>query len=297
MHTATAPGITPSQPRASYVLARRGNDAGNLRSTFAAVIDPFNHADKQAIIKSISDAHGNPDLPDWPIMLAIDLGDGNVDYILAGKGFAKISTKGGRAQSVALIGATEVTYKGSKISLPAPSFTGRITRIDEQKQILYTSEHLVTDSKLTGEFVSIGNKAYSHRSSYRIASVSYDQGMTAIKLAPTSFVIGRAHLDTMPPDDTTLPNVIPLEYAKSVGRKASGFYNGKTIATPDGSARTTITDILAPDGETIKVESSTGFKASDDAIIYDIQPGDDLLIPRWTIATQNDSGKWNYTGQ
>ena len=287
--TADAPGIYPNLPRASYVLARRHSATDDLRSTFAAVIDPYG---EQPTVKSLTDAQSLPRTSTWPVMMAIDLGDDRIDYILAGEGFAKVSTKGEEVQSMTLSHAGSVTFRGRTLKLGQSSLAGSIARIDDANHVIYTTARFPDSTSLSGEFLSIGNAAYSHRSAYRIESVSRVNDETAIKLAPTSFVIGRAHIDQAPPDQATLPNVIPLEYAKSVGRKASGFYSGKTIATPDGRVRTTITDILAPDGETIKVQKSDGFKAGDDAVIYDIQPGDDFTVTCWGQATRDAQGKW-----
>jgi hypothetical protein len=178
--------------------------------------------------------------------------------------------------------------------MPEDAYTGEINRLDFEKGILYTKATLPEGFKLRGEFVSIGNDRYTHRSSYRIESVSREGDLTAIKLAPTTFVIGRAHLDRSPPDEKTLPNIVPLEYAKSVGGKASGFFGGKTIASSNGSVKTTIRSIEA--GQRITVASSAGFKAGDDAIIYDIQPADDFNIPCWIQVNRDERGKWVTTG-
>jgi hypothetical protein len=284
---ADAPGILPTMPRASYVLVRHAGESKNLQSHFAAVIDPYR---KHPVVKSIRDAKSVVDAKTWPTAIAVELSDGRVDYILKGNGFARISTKDDKIESITLIGAESLSFKGASITLPSATYTGTIDRIDPATSTLYTKAP-IADKHFAGQFISIGNPAYTHRSSYRIEKISREGDTTAIKLAPTTFIIGRGHLDQAPPDEKTLPNVVPLEYAKSVGRKASGFYNGKVLTSASNETRTKITDIPAPDGETIKVENSRGFKSGDDVVIHDIQPGDDFTIPCWMQTSRGDNWK------
>jgi hypothetical protein len=91
----------------------------------------------------------------------------------------------------------------------------------------------------------------------------------------------------------TLPNVVPLEYAKSLGRKpaGSGFFRGKLAATPDGRAQTRIRHVAGDTGMTMTVESPQGFRAGDDLLLYDVQPGDTFLLPGWAHVERLPDGR------
>lgn len=298
LRVAEAPGITPEMPRAAYVLAREDEANYPGRQTYAAVIEPFG---KVPVIKQV----GPPGGAHTPPALRIDLADGRIDFVRAEVDYVRpephdfeefllVRVRDSEIEAATYIGGQSTRFGDLTIDMPRDAYRGSIDRIDFEKSILYTKATLPEGLKLRGEFVSIGNDKYTHRSSYRIESVSREGDITAIHVAPTTIVIGRAHLDRSPPDEKTLPNVVPLEYAKSVGGKASGFFDGKTIATPDDRAKTTIRSIQG--GERITVDSAAGFKAGDDAIIYDIQPGDDFNIPCWVQVKRDENGKWVTTG-
>jgi hypothetical protein len=119
--------------------------------------------------------------------------------------------------------------------------------------------------------------------------------MTAIHLAPTTLILGRGHLDADPPDDKTLPNVVPLEYAKSAARRESAFFVGKTVSTPDGRVATTISGV-DKSGTTIRVADATGFKAGDDLVIHDVRSGDTFRMPCWVRLVRGAHGDWVYEG-
>ncbi len=291
VRSAEAPGITPQMPRATYVLARQVAEGYPEGHTYSAVIEPFGNT---AVIKQV----GPPGGPYTPPALRIELADGRIDFVRYElpdyQEFLHVRVRDSEVEALTYLGGRFTKFGDLTIQLPQDAYCGSIDRIDLEKNILYTKGTLPEGEKLRGEFVSIGNDNYTHRSSYRIESVSRAGDETAIHLAPTTFIIGRAHLDRSPPDEKTLPNVVPLEYAKSVGGKASGFFDGKTIIAPNTHAKTTIRSIEG--GQRITVASSAGFKAGDDAIIYDVQPGDDFNIPCWVQIKRDANGKWVTTG-
>src|SRR5262249_6429699 len=56
---------------------------------------------------------------------------------------------------------------------------------------------------------------------------------------------------------------------------------GKRIATPDGRAATHIREVAGATGMAITVENTHGFRAGDDLLLYDVQPGDNFTLPCW----------------
>jgi hypothetical protein len=165
-----------------------------------------------------------------------------------------------------------------------------IEKIDELKNSLLVRMDSLIDKSVVGQFVHVSNPAYAHESPYQITSLSAaGNGLTAIGLAPTRLVLGQGHMDEGPPDGKTLPNVVPIEYAKSVARKSSSFFRGKRIATPDGKGSTRIVD-FDDKGMNIAVESSQGFQAGDDLVIYDVGAGDSVRLPTFEQTPPTPAG-------
>ena len=283
--TAAAPGNYPHLPKAQYILARRSGE--NLTSTFASIVEPF--GDPPAVAK-VTPLNSSDDA----VAVRVDLPSGRRDYLIHREPgsstrtwsdggtsiefdgrFALVRCRPGSPDEAVAIGGTVLKFQGLEL-YPAPEVQGTIERVDYERNILYTKALLPKSS--AGQFLYISNPGYSQSSPYRIGSVSTEGGVTAIHLAPTRLVLARGHMTDAPADAMHLPNVTPLEYAKSVKRKWSGFFAGKTVATPDGRATTRIRR-LDKDGMVMTVDSSTGFRAGDDLVIYDVRPGDQLRLP------------------
>jgi hypothetical protein len=205
--------------------------------------------------------------------------------------FAKISLRDGRPSDACAIGGSLQIGK-MKLTCDVPALRGTIERIDFAHNVLYTKAALPAGEALAGQFLFASNPKYFQSSAYRIASVSRDGDETAIQLAPTRLTLAQFTLASNPTDPHALPNEVPLEYAKSVARKPSGFFQGKHItAAGDGGASTTVRDI---DGEglSIAVESSAGFAKGQEVTIHDLWAGDRFDIPAYARATRGADGGW-----
>jgi hypothetical protein len=282
------PGLYPNEkyPKATWMLDRR---SGAGKSVFASIIEPYG---ERRGIRSIepADAHDGFDLA-----ARVVLSDGRIDRLFwSAGGFAVVRCDAGEVPIEAtLTGGTKVTVNGVTFAADAPAYAGKIVRVDEDRQVLY-----VTGTPTPGEFVYVSNPAYAQDSVYRIGSIEPGEGGgSAIHLTPTRLLLGRGHLEADPPDGTTLPNVIPLEYAKSVSRGPSGFFRGKQVTSPEGSASAVIRDV-DKSGERMTVDRSAGFKAGDDLTIHDVWTGDSVRIPGFLTATRTPDGTWktNPTG-
>jgi hypothetical protein len=287
---------------------RKPHDAG---STFAAVLEPYGAEDARPV-RQVETLSPPSDSAEAPIAVKVTLASGRSDLLLSGTidslksgdmplasdaAIARIRLNSSQQpEGLFAIEGRSLSAGGMSLRLEAPRYEGAIDEIDFDQNILYTRADLPAGAVLAGQFINLGSDASHHRSSYRIDRVSRKDGRTAIHLAPTTLILGRVHLDRNPPDAKTLPNVVPLEYAKSLAHKDSGFFTGKTIATPDGRARATITGFDGAKGTTISVSDAAGFKAGDDAVIFDVQPGDAFTIPCWARITRGSSGgKWTST--
>lgn len=301
---AEAPGIYPRLPRAKYVLARRAG--ANLSSIFAAVLEPYGEQRVVREVTSLAPVAGNARAA---VAAKVTLAGSRVDYLFhadAGRGgswrdgaqevrftggFGKVGVDGAGITDLTLIGGNALTAGGLSAELERAAYEGRIERIDFERNILYTHARLPEGDTLAGGFVSLGNTAYSQRSLYRIASVSREGDLTALQLAPTTLILGRAHLGAAPSDAHALPNIVPLEYAKRVGRQSSGFFRGKRVATPDGRAATHLRDVAGTTGIEMTAESTRGFRAGDDLVIYDVQAGDTFSLPCWAHVQRLPDGR------
>jgi hypothetical protein len=268
--TCEAPGLYPTMPKSAYVLARRNGE--KLRSTFTSVIEPFG---EQRAIRSITPLGGDGESV---VAMKIELVDGSIHYVMWSEQPGKWSWKDG-GRTIAFEGGFALQRSdGSRCEVPAANeMIGTIERVDYEACILYTKARLAEGNALSGQFLFVGNPAYAQDSAYRIDHVATDGDLTAIHLAPTRLTLGRGHLEVAPTDGKVLANIVPLEYAKSVGGKASGFFRGKRVTNGDGSAEGRIEQV-AGDGLTITLDRPAGFAAGDDVVIYDVSAGDSLRV-------------------
>jgi hypothetical protein len=298
--TSAAPGNYPRLPKAQYILARRSGK--NLKSTFTSIVEPFAQT---PVVRHVVRLKSSDDA----VAVRVDLTDGQTDYLIYREPqsqtrswsdqdrsiefdgtFALIRCQGGKALQATAVGG-RLLRSGDLTLQIEPEILTPIERIDYDKNILYAKADLPAGGALAGQFLYVSNPGYAQSSAYRIASVSRDGDLTAIHLAPTRLILGRGHMDTDPPGPHALPNVTPLEYGHSLVRVWSGFFRGKFISTPDGRASTWIQK-LDQQAMGITVKQSSGFKAGNDLVIYDIRPGDQIRLPRFAQMSRDNSGAW-----
>src|SRR5262249_2986740 len=142
--------------------------------------------------------------------------------------FAKVTFVDNQATEFTALGGASLEAAGLRLTLP-PTYTGVISDLDEQSNTLYTTQALPEGAALAGQPITLHNPAYSRGTSYRIASISSENDRYAIHLAPTTFQLARGRMTGSAKDNHTLPNTIPLEYAKSVTRKSTHFFQGKLL--------------------------------------------------------------------
>jgi hypothetical protein len=318
--TATAPGIVPKQPKAAYFLARRNNT--NLSSTFAAIQEPYT---KQSIIQDICSLTEPLQTATDPVAVKISLTHNRTDYLIHSADttthtftdgdttlstdatFSRVSFDKQILSTATIINGTRLSINGTTITLPQAAYSGKLEEVDYVNNVLYTREKLPERDLLTNQFILINNPGYSRPTPYRIDNIKRitrnGAELTAIRLAPTTLVLARAHMNK-PPDqlpatqpgdlllsrkqDQTLRNIIPLEYAKSLTHKSTGFFRGKKITGP--GAEGLIYDIDGATGTTIKVEAYPQFTAPGPLIIYDVKATDTFTIPCFAQLTRKPDG-------
>lgn len=275
-----APGIYPSLPKASYIMLRRSSpDGGPLESTYVNVIEPVRDGGSPEVA-SIDPLIALEASTDAPVAVKVTLADGRIDYWFDGAAGRDVEINGNPARIDAGLVVIRCDKNGTVVrELHSDGFTAKkaatIDRIDDEKGILHTSAKIDGATIEHTPWVRIASATGARPSLYRVASTEPVSDGTNIRLAPTSLLLGRGHLDDAPKDKVTLANVVPLSYAHSVTAHETGFFVGKKITTPDGRATATIRSVVA-EGTTIQVDSASMFKAGDDLLIRDVSIGDAL---------------------
>jgi hypothetical protein len=274
-----APGIYPNLPKASYVMLRRNGSAAPLESTYVNIIETVRDggAPKVARVELLMPLEASADAA---VETKVTLTDGRVDYWFdnaAGKD-VELNGKPTRVDAGLVVircDQSGATLDDLRSDIFAVNKEAKIDRIDDTKGILHTPAKIDASMIETSPWVRIAGVGGGRPGAYRVASIEPVSDGTNIHLAPTSLLIGRGHLDEAPKTKTTLPNVVPLSYARSVTAHETQFFTGKTITTPDGQASATIRSV-GRDGTAIEVDDASAFKAGDDLVIRDVSVGDCL---------------------
>lgn len=299
---ADAPGLAADgkHPSATYLFARRAGD--NLKSTFGSIIEPFGKD------RAVKDVRALPVDGDG-VGASVALSEGRRDVVLRAftpttfrdgeqaitldAGSARIRFAGDAIERVDLFAGSELSVGSTMFKSTAPAYRGTVESIDGTT--LRVKGDLPTGDLAKGQTLTVGRATYSQRSTYTIASIERKGDSFEVVLEATTLALGRGHLQVAPPDGHTLPNIVPIEYAKSLPRVPSGYLDGKRVRTADSRAATTIRAIADPLACVMTVDSSAGFKAGDDLIVEDIQPGDDIALPA-TISVRRSANGWEQLG-
>jgi hypothetical protein len=269
---ANAPGLYPSKPDASYLLARRSGDAP-LESTFLAVYEPFTGQPTLASVRRVG-----------PTAVEVTRENGTVDVILFGAqqadtGFGQVEFRGdfaslagepGRLRTWETLGSGTLTVAGTPLLDGAGEFVATVTAIDlDGRSVALDKEVPVGAEGLVAVF---SNPSYSRTTAYHLRSAR--ENILHLEAGSLSLGMGRAW--EIRGDDTILSD-IPHEYAKQVKRRASGFFDGKTIRGETG-AETRVVGVQPGSPMTITVGDATAFHRDEQFVYLDIAPGDTLRI-------------------
>jgi hypothetical protein len=292
---ATAPGIYPSQPKASFCGLRRKAESG-LESVFIAVADPFSKAEGASVEKierlavTGSEIAGTSDAV-LPTAVRITRRDGIVDTIYSSGDtvpreagglafaarFAHIRTRNGRRVSVSLAGGESVRDGDQSIAAKRAAWTGAVRDVDAENCRLTVTADLPTGNALKGRVISFSHPAWTRNSAYRINNVeSAGAGLSRV-LVEGPLSLGRGIVKTIP-DKTTLTTDVPHEYLRPLGRTAdTGFMTGKILQAMHGAtARLREVKLGAP--LTLTVDDSSVFRPGDVFRYQDVSPGDSFEI-------------------
>lgn len=304
--TAEAPGLYPDTskfPRSAYILARRKGE--NLSSVYAAIIEPY--STRRVVQKVTALSSEKPEA----VGVRVDLPDGRSDYLLQSdspaswkhgsisleidSGTAWIELRENKIQRIVLSGGTSLKIGGVVLRADQPHHIAGVQSVDVKNSIVYVEPALPDEGQWEGEFITFNRPEYAQSSAYRVQRIIREGNRSAIYLSPSTLLLARGHLEQNPSQPGKLPNVVPIEHARSVMRQPSGFFKGKRIETADGRVVTQITDIADKEVREISVKDSEGFRAGDDLLIYDIQSGDQVQLPA-TVTAEHSENTWKITG-
>ena len=288
--TAVAPGIYPAQPRARYVFARR-RGAAPLESRFVAVAEAYEGTPRIRTVERLPVEGPAGEVPQ--VAVRVERTDGTVDYLFssgddvprraAGATFAgrfiHVRLRDNKPVAAEVAGTREFHGYGLDIRTPRDAWRGTVAAVDYETNVLTTSAPLPAGSSLEGAVIYLSNPRYSRNSAYRIERVEEVGGRRRIRLAQT-IVLGRGQVGKVV-DARSLTTVIPHEYARTVQRGESGFFQGKRIATAAG-ASTLITGTHYSEG-LLRVENTAGFRPGEVFRYYDVQAGDTFTVPETVV--------------
>jgi hypothetical protein len=273
---AKAPGLYPSLPLSSYMMARRSGK--DLKSTFLAVYEPY-----------VDDAKGST-----PRLISVKrLGeqaveihrlDGKVDILLFGphqvksiygaimfKGdFVYITGDGRKPHSAESTGTDYLSVGGRILINGMGSLVAKVIRCDVKSCAIELDTDLPVG--VTGQTAIFSNPAWTRTSAYYIIKA---EGRRLILTASTiSLGIGRVKKCLA---DNTILSDIPHEYAKTNSYKSSCFFDGKMIVgRENGTAR--ITSVKPGSPMKISVETGSTLKEGELFDYMDLSPGDSVRI-------------------
>jgi hypothetical protein len=301
--TADAPGIKPNLPRPEYIIARRkGKD---LESSFASVVEAFGQS---AAVRSLEELTlGGPGGGIAAHGLLISQSDGTKDYFYSGLDdgtrtsaglafggrliFARV--KDGVMAALDFIGAREFRGFGWTVKPERTGWEGTVEGLDPERRVLTTDAALPDDGRLEGALITFSNPGYSRTTSYRIARILKEGGWTRIFL-DEPVVLGKGEASEIK-GPHILVSRIPHEYARSVTRQDSGFFQGKLIRSASG-AETRIVRTTPGKALELEVEDASVFKPGEIFHYIDLQKGDRFRIDAVGRIERLSSGEYQYAG-
>lgn len=277
---AKGPGLYPHFPPVNCLMARRQGE--NLHSAFLAVYEsaPGGGQSKIESVRRVG-----------PCAIEVSRTGGLVDVIMAGPcdvestlgrfvfrgDFAYVAAKDGDVQDVQTVGCASLVHNQHTLDTGPAGFAAVITDVDPDACTI-TLDRDATDG-VCGHVAVFSNPAYSRTTAYHVRAVDGNR----ITLQASSLNLGVGCVQTVV-DANNLTSSIPHEYARSVTRHSTRFFDGKCIQGERGGAARIISTTLGA-LLTLTVDSAAAFQPGERFTYRDISPGDTLRVA-WTRNTQ-----------
>ena len=215
------------------------------------------------------------------------------DVALQGS-FGHVQSSADTVTAARVVGKS-ISAPGFEMQLAHGEHSGRIVRLDYERNLAYVDADLPTDGRLQYQTVMFSNPAYSRNTAYTIHDVTREGDLSVIHLGTQRLVLGQGTVEQDPLDDHTLTSLTPHEYANRLGRTGSRFFEGKLLRSADETVGTRILGTHVGQPMVYEVESSAGFSEGDQFYCYDLQEGDSFLIRNWAAVTIADGGQVSIT--
>ncbi|MFP3903592.1 MAG: heparinase II/III family protein, partial [Armatimonadota bacterium] len=200
--------------------------------------------------------------------------------------FGSMRTGTNGLTSARLIGKS-LTGDGLQMQLNRDGYSGQIARIDYDAHLVYVDAELPTDDRLRFETVTFDSPSYSRNTAYTIYGVHREGDLSVIDLGPQRIGLGEGTVHEVL-GAKKLTSLTPHGYAK--GREFR-FFQGKTLITDDGAAKTHVTSTEWGEQFVLNVESTDGFAPGEKFNYLDLQPGDTFTIHNWASVSNRLTAK------
>ncbi|HOX37750.1 MAG TPA: heparinase II/III family protein [Candidatus Brocadiia bacterium] len=152
----------------------------------------------------------------------------------------------------------------------------------------------ITDGvDLAGSMIIFENPAWTRNSAYTLRALRPDGDSTILEFRDQPLILGKGRVYAKE-DGNLIRCDIPHEYARSVRRINSLYFDGKVVRTPDGRF-SRIRKLSIANPMDLQMEDASKLKLGDDFDYCDVAPGDRINIPAWFQAEKTADG-WRATG-
>ena len=272
---ATGPGLYPRLPEAQCLLARRTGE--NLQSIFLAVYESVPEKETRQVlsVRRIGST-----------CLEIERTDGRVDVIATGAceadsalgqlafsgDFAYLTGTKGAATEVQTVGCASLLLDGATVDEGPGEFTAQVDAVDADTCTVVLDQEVPDIGP--GDVAVFSNPLYSRTTAYHVLSVDGRR----LVLQASTLNLGAGRVQSVP-DAQTLLSDIPHEYARSVKRHTTQFFDGKGIQGEQGGSGRIVSTEHGPPLKLI-VDPTKAFQVGERLVYRDIMPGDTVRIPR-----------------
>ena len=195
-----------------------------------------------------------------------------------------IACRNGAPRTVAGHGAWDVTVDGKRYGPAKGVWEGKVVSLSYDERWVEVDTALPEDARPAGVYFS--NPEYSRNTAYRIYGAKPTPQGTRIDLGAQPMLLGQGRVHDITLDGDILSD-IPHDYARPrIGASNSRFFDGKLVTNGRG-ASTHLKAMLYGLPMKLKVESVGGFAEGDKLFYYDVQVGDDVVVPTaWEVASE-----------
>lgn len=188
-----------------------------------------------------------------------------------------------------------LTAPGMRVELNNAQYSGRIVKVDYEKNLVYVDADLPTDGRLKYQSVMFSNPRYTRNSAYTIYDVRKEDGLSVIDMGTQRAVLGQGTVMADPDHEHRMYSLTAHDYARGLTRGGVNFFDGKLLVHENKTLETNVINAKYAQPFIVDVDSTDGFKAGDMFYYMDLQPGDDFVIRNWATVEARADGSLDVT--